>query len=311
MMSTEVTYEAGELTQTESERVTYTVDLSPLTAAPTNPEVHQVIDETSGGDVTATVMPNNACTLTGAAGTTMVLPLLRNLTDGHDYRIEGRFRGENAAFREFHLRVKCRGTAQDPELHTIGDDFTGTDTDLLDQRTATPDEDFSWEVFQGNGSGVSISGNALVSTGNSNTSVFRANQDLGSADHSVQFTLKSWDEGSGRFNIGVVARKNSEDTQTYYWAEARADNGTDSIHLFKSVEGSATELDSASVTFTADDVIKLVVRESSLRVYQNTTEVISVSDTAITHGNFCGIFRNANDTSPTVTIDDWSATSES
>jgi hypothetical protein len=307
-MSIEVTYAYGPIQQTETERVQYTVDLSPLTSAPTHPEVHQVIDETTGGDVTATVMPSNVSTL---SGTTMTLPLLRNLTDGHDYRIECRFRGENAAFREVHFRVKCRGTSQDPELTTIQDTFTGTDSEALDLRTATPDEDFSLEVFQGNGSGVSISSNALVSTGNANTSVFRANQDLGSADHSVQFTLKSWDEGSGRFNIGVVARASLADDPDYYWAEARADNGTDSLHLFKSVSGTDTELDSETVTFTANDVIKLVVRDTSLRVYQNDTEVISVSDTAITHGNFCGLFRNANGTSPTVTIDDWSATSES
>jgi hypothetical protein len=101
-----------------------------------------------------------------------------------------------------------------------------------------------------------------------------------------------------------------EDDPDFYWAEARADNGTDTIHLFKSVSGTDTELDSASVTFTADDVIKLVVRDDAIKVYQNSTEVISVIDTAIAHGNFCGIFRNANGTSPTVTIDNWSATSE-
>jgi hypothetical protein len=34
-MSTAVTYEFGEAVQTETERVAYTIDLSPLTAAPT------------------------------------------------------------------------------------------------------------------------------------------------------------------------------------------------------------------------------------------------------------------------------------
>jgi PKD repeat protein len=209
------------------------------------------------------------------------------------------------------IHSSTRDIGYDPPERTAEDIFTGTDSHPLDGRTATgTNGGFQWEVFQGNGGGVTIGSNALVSAGNPNTSVFRANLDLGRPNHSVQFTLKSWDEGSRRFNIGVVARKDSTDTQTYYWAEARADNGNDTIHLFKRVAGVSTELDSASVTFSADDVIKLVADGTNLKVYHNSTEVIDVTDTSITHGNFCGLFRNANGTRPTVTVDAWYATSE-
>jgi hypothetical protein len=167
-MSAEISYDAGQLYQTETERVIYTIDVSPHTGAPTNPEVHQVIDETTGGDVTATVMPANSCMFIGSAGTTMQLPLLRNLTDGHDYHIECRCRGENAQFFEFHLRVHCRGVSQD-QAKAAGDTFEDEDGTSLSDHTATGENgNFTWTVFSGNDAGLTIQDNQLVSGGSGN-----------------------------------------------------------------------------------------------------------------------------------------------
>jgi hypothetical protein len=308
-MSAETSYPHGELTQTSSERVSYTVDLSPLTAAPTHPEVHQVIDETTGGHVTAAVMPNNISTLSGAAGTTMVLPLLRNLEDGHDYRIECRFRAENAAFREFHLRVKCRGISHDP-VRAVGDDFTDTDGTFLSDHVATgTNGGFTWTVFSGSGAGLTLQDNQLVSGGSGNQARVRADHIIG-PDQRASITIVSHDEGSNRADLGLIVRKGNDDTVTYYEGRIEFNNGVDTAYLFKLVAGVGTELDSDNtITWADGDVLKLEVEGTSLKLYQNDTVILSATDSDITSGDMAGLFRDANSAGPEVVCDNWQVTS--
>jgi hypothetical protein len=309
-MSTEITYDAGQLYQTETERVVYYIDVSPHTGAPTNPEVHQVIDETSGGaDVTATVMPTNISMFIGSAGTTMQLPLLRNLEDGHDYRVECRCRGENAQFFEFHLRVKCRGVSQDP-IRAVGDDFTDDDDTSLSAHTATGvNGGFTWTVFSGNDAGLTIQGNQLVSGGSGNQARVRANHIIGS-DQRASITIVSHDEGSNRADLGLLVRKANDDTITYYEGRIEFNNGVDTVYLVKLVAGTGTELDSDNtITWADGDVLKLEVEGTSLKLYQNDVVILSTTDSDITSGECAGLFRDANSAGPEVICDNWTVTS--
>jgi hypothetical protein len=308
-MSAEISYDAGQLYQTETERVIYTIDVSPHTGAPTNPEVHQVIDETTGGDVTATVMPANSCMFIGSAGTTMQLPLLRNLTDGHDYHIECRCRGENAQFFEFHLRVHCRGVSQD-QAKAAGDTFEDEDGTSLSDHTATGENgNFTWTVFSGNDAGLTIQDNQLVSGGSGNQARVRANQIIGS-DQRASITIVSHDEGSNRADLGLLVRKANDDVVTYYEGRIEFNNGVTTAYLVKLVAGVGTELDSDNtITWNDGDILKLEVEGTSLKLYQNDLVILSTTDSDITSGECAGLFRDANSAGPEVICDNWIVTS--
>lgn len=80
------------------------VDCTEWTETPSAPVVASVIDETTGTDVKATVMPSGLPSVSGAK---ITLPLLTALTLGRRYRVEVQFTGPNAALYETHLRVQA------------------------------------------------------------------------------------------------------------------------------------------------------------------------------------------------------------
>jgi hypothetical protein len=191
-------------------------------------------------------------------------------------------------------------------MTTIGDTFTGVDGTTLSDHTATgPMGGFTWDAYF-NGSGLTINGNALRSTGTGLHTEVRADSIIG-PDQRVQVQITSAVEGSNRADFGVVARKDATTTHTCYAAWVEFNAGVDTVYLRKYIDDVATDLDTASVTWADGDILKLEVLGTSLKVYQNSTELISETDSSITTGDYAGIFRDANSNTPVVVGDNWQA----
>ena len=77
----------GTQYQSASEEIAYQITTTNWVASPTSP-VAVAIDETTGQDVTSTVFPTNSPSV---ATNTISLSPLKNLVEGHRYRIEVKF----------------------------------------------------------------------------------------------------------------------------------------------------------------------------------------------------------------------------
>ncbi|MCI0439808.1 MAG: hypothetical protein L0177_11860 [Chloroflexi bacterium] len=91
------------LEQTSDEIIAYSVDATGWTSTPSSPSV-AVFDEDDGSDVTATVMPTNSPSVSGA---TITLSPLRSLTAGRTYRVEVKFGDGGSNTFEMYFRVIC------------------------------------------------------------------------------------------------------------------------------------------------------------------------------------------------------------
>ena len=100
--------------------------------------------------------------------------------------------------------------------------------------------------------------------------------------------------GSASANRGVIARKDSSATLSYYHFDA-ADNGgaTDTWRTFKRVSGSFTAIGSnTTVDVVADDVIKGQTDGSTIKRFRNGSEQDSATDSAISGNLRCGLNGN-------------------
>jgi hypothetical protein len=111
----------------------------------------------------------------------------------------------------------------------IGDNFTNTNGTTLASHVATgPNGGFTWLVVQ-SGAGLTIEGNQLHVGASQAVSFMRADVNLGNADQEGQFTVVSWNEGINRVSVGVMLRKDSSATRTFYWADLNINNGNHSV----------------------------------------------------------------------------------
>lgn len=167
---------------------------------------------------------------------------------------------------------------------TITDDFTRSNADAL----GTSTEGWSWSELQGDIDIVSNKAQSTSTGGEDQTGV--AATDLSSTDHYSQATV---DIGSGDVNPGMVFRKDSSATLTYYLANANY--VTDLCRIFKRVSGTYTGLASAAKTFTAGVgyVLKGQANGSSLAAFVDAVSTTTVTDTAIATGTRCGIRSDA------------------
>lgn len=192
-------------------------------------------------------------------------------------------------------------------MTVLTDTFTGTDSTTLVNHTATGVEGgFDWVTIDG-GSGFRLDGNRLRNGSSGQFTAHRADRGLDTADQSVEIEVVSVTEGTNEITVGLIARKDSSATLTYYSLSLRFDNGVDTIRLFKKVNDSDTTLDSASVTWANGDVLRLTVEGTSLKGYQNETERVSATDATITSGDYCGLTRSANTSTPFMLLDNFAA----
>lgn len=134
--------------------------------------------------------------------------------------------------------------------------------------------------------------------GTSSTLFARANSDLAGADHYAQIEFTEGGTGGATRWYGVMARKDSSTTHTYYVAFIK---NSSHVALYKSVTGSLTQLGSdVSITFSAGAVLKLSCNGSTISVDYAGVNKISQSDSSITSGTRCGLVASNSSSGITV-----------
>lgn len=170
--------------------------------------------------------------------------------------------------------------------------FTGTNGTTLATHNA------AWVKHTNHVTLAHIFGNRLRSTGTDTiASVYYNNTTPPSADYSVsceQYILSQ----SSVHNIGPAARMQTG-ASTFYWCRYRYATG---IQLFKNIAGASTQLGSTfGASYTAGQTLKLTIKceGSTISVFRNdeTTPIISVTDTSITAAGYAGFWLvNPSDT---------------
>lgn len=168
---------------------------------------------------------------------------------------------------------------------TVFDTFTGTNgTDLSDH---APDVDVvgnGWNQSPVNGFELDGSGAAKwASSGNI------ALLDARSSDQQVTVNFTP---GGADNRISVFARSNGAlSTTTLYNINFRSGDAGGTVKLYKVVSGSVTELASVSYAVTLGSTYEIMVEAlgTSIKVYVNSVEIIAVTDSSITSGNYAGI----------------------
>jgi hypothetical protein len=175
------------------------------------------------------------------------------------------------------------------------DDFdVAADTSL---ESHTPDVGTSWAEAEDTQGALSIVARSLTddcrpgANSSSNRVIYTCtpNPTLGGPDYDVSFKITSL--ATADDPMFMVARW--ADASNYYSAGVRSGAATDMV-IAKKVAGVVTELASGSFTPAVNDVIKFELRGSTLKLYQNATERLSVTDSAIASTGAAGIgFGNA------------------
>lgn len=131
-------------------------------------------------------------------------------------------------------------------------------------------------------------------------------------DQWASLELVNLDWQTTDYAIGVICRASSDqdNLRDYYGARVCSDSAGPNYttQLFKIVNGTATTLHSASVAWTAGDLIELEVEGSELRVCKNGTPLggsFTQTDTSLTTGlpGVCG----SGDANTVATGDNWTA----
>lgn len=155
----------------------------------------------------------------------------------------------------------------------------------------------TWTEF--NGTTWAIASNVAAFSG-ATTNEARIDSDLATDDHEVQATMTAANAVT-ETRCGVIGRKDSTTTRTYYSFQAIVDGtpANSTWRLMKRVTGTATTLATDATDPAVNDVMKLRDDGSSHSGYVNGTQLISpVTDSDIT-GNtrvgIVGIGANASD----------------
>lgn len=177
--------------------------------------------------------------------------------------------------------------------------FTGTNgTDLT---AHTPDTGTSWSVGETSSGTDTIeiqTNQARAATGTANHRVAylaACNPALAGADYDVEAKLTvSSGTGAGVADdpFYVIGRWS---TNNNYYAAAVYQGTTNLLKLYKKVGGTVTQLGSSvAYTMVANDVVKLVMVGTSIKVQINGVDQISVTDSDLTGTGTPGIgFGNA------------------
>jgi hypothetical protein len=166
----------------------------------------------------------------------------------------------------------------------------------------------NWSEPIGTASACGITSNQAACAG-ALSDVARADHDTASDDVDAQFTIGTITRGSGTdVFFGVIARKDSGATNTYYFFEAEQDAVTSVFWLSKRVAGTRTDLGSDSTDPANGDVIKLRTDGSNITGYINGTpsSVGTVSDSAITGNTRAGFRYSGSDATSSATADNFS-----
>jgi hypothetical protein len=178
-----------------------------------------------------------------------------------------------------------RGETPLPHRTTITESFDTSDGDTLGP-------DLSWTEVSGD---FDIVTNAAEIVGGGQHRA-RADSDLSSDDHYAQVEFPDGPSGGSRSGGGVICRKDSTATLTYYNVTTDENGANDDWFTYKWVAGSQTALGLKSTTdIQAGDVFKLECDGSTITRYLNGGAQNSTTDTAVSGNVRTGLhgFRNS------------------
>ena len=191
---------------------------------------------------------------------------------------------------------------------TLGDTFVETSDTNLQSHTATgPDSGFGWTISNGNTLTVIAATNQLEASANG-VAEYRADSDLSGDDHFAQADVDASAEPGDDLETGLIVRKHSSGTRTYYMGEPQY--RTDDVLLYRVSGGSFNLLANTSLTMTPGTsiLLKTEIDGSTLKLFADGVEKLSVTDTNITGNLRCGIFGYTTNTATAVPIwDNWKA----
>lgn len=181
--------------------------------------------------------------------------------------------------------------------------FTGADATALATHNA------SWVKVTGFTGTAQLQSNRLRGAATTDACAYRYDTAPGSADYEVASEFQVVGTTSTAFNAGVLARASSSTTNAYM---ARWRNGT-GFQLFKFVGSiTATQIGSTvaqSYSAGTTQKIRLKVEGSTISVFRGdeTTAIITVTDTAHTAAGFAGVWTNVNSNTDGPHLDNWLA----
>lgn len=154
----------------------------------------------------------------------------------------------------------------------------------------------NWTVDQGSFNIVSNVAEAATAASRNRARYVSA---LDTANHWVQATTG----GKSTSNHGDVCARQASSTHTNYEAVYLENSSATGYKITKRVNGDETVLDTAA-SGSGAKTLKLTVNGATQTMLVNTVEVNYAEDTALTEGNYVGIFGYGN-TGPR--YNDWSA----
>lgn len=169
---------------------------------------------------------------------------------------------------------------------TITESFNKADSTTLGP-------DLSWTEITGDASVVS---NQIKLAADGVICLDRANTDLASADHYAQMVLLELARtGAVGVHLGVICRKDSTATATFYYYRCLISTTVNQHEMYKDVSGTFTQLGSTDGTdFAAGEVVSVQANGSSITAFRNrSVSVGPVTDTSIS-GNTRGGVRGVS-----------------
>lgn len=196
----------------------------------------------------------------------------------------------------------------------FSDTFTEATTTALTSHT--PDTGTGWtqEVAATGAVANASGGDYVVASANvtGDDLAVSAQPDPSTADVDVQMTLAALLTGSGSAPFGVFARW--ADSSNFYGVQILpAGHAEVDAKLYKRVAGTYTVLASVDTTWATNDIVKLELRGTAIKVYKNGVEILSATDSSITAAGKAGIYwgqlsPNGSNVNSTWRGDDFSVT---
>lgn len=175
----------------------------------------------------------------------------------------------------------------------ISDDFNRADADPIGG---------SWNTLV-SAWGLKIVSNMVEGVVASQRSAARQTTSLPD-DQWSQLTLVTYPK-DGVANIGPTVRSKSDDTSNFYAGLANSPNILQ-IYKYSASTGLTLLGTNAGITNSNGDVLRLEAHGSTLLLFQNGIQVLSVTDTEFSSGT-AGINLSLSTNIGDVTVDDWSA----
>lgn len=173
-----------------------------------------------------------------------------------------------------------------PVTNTYTDNFTGTAATLLTAHT--PDSGGSWTAGTGSSGNAVLDGTGNVYDQFGNAPWFYWSQDPLSADYDVVVKVKV--DVSGSQGHGCIARQSTSANTHYrvFWH-----GGVGDWLLYKNVAGTATQIGNFTGSApTTEKTLTLRCTGSTITVLLDGTQIISVTDSAVSGAGRPGIFTN-------------------